>query len=127
MIKRVQLMFEDFVKTESAGGIFLFAAAVLAIVVANTGLEDAQTLSSVFRHAKAAADTGRLREVVVLVYGRAIAAFDGDVDFDSATKAGFATIDNVVYVPGPGAGVVLAGAVLVLLGLAALVTAWTLY
>ncbi|MCA8907239.1 MAG: Na+/H+ antiporter NhaA [Rhodospirillaceae bacterium] len=31
-------MFEDFVKTESAGGIFLFAAAVLAIVVANTGL-----------------------------------------------------------------------------------------
>lgn len=41
----------------------------------------------------------------------AIAAFDGDVDFDSATKAGFATIDNVVYVPGPGAGVVLAGAV----------------
>ncbi|MCA9614872.1 MAG: DsrE family protein, partial [Myxococcales bacterium] len=48
------------------------------VFVANTGLEDAQTLSSVFRHAKAAADTGRLREVVVLVYGRAIAAFDGE-------------------------------------------------
>lgn len=49
------------------------------VFVAATGLEDVQTLTSVFRHATAAATTGRLSEVVVLVYGRAIAAFDGEL------------------------------------------------
>lgn len=48
------------------------------VFVSTTGLEDLQTVSSVFRHAQTAAEQGRLSEVVVLVYGRGIEAFDGD-------------------------------------------------
>jgi len=49
------------------------------VFVLNTGMEDAQTMSSVFRHARSAAGDGRLREVAVLVYGRGIQAFDGTI------------------------------------------------
>lgn len=49
------------------------------VFVSTTGLEDLQTMSSVFRHARTAAEQGRLSEVVVLVYGRGIEAFDGDI------------------------------------------------
>ena len=49
------------------------------VFVLTTGLEDLQTMSSVFRHAKAAAEEARLREVAVLVYGRGVHAFDGDI------------------------------------------------
>ena len=49
------------------------------VFVLNTGLEDAQTMSSVFRHAQSAAGDGRLREVAILVYGRGIQAFDGSI------------------------------------------------
>lgn len=49
------------------------------VFVLTTGLEDAQTLSSVFRHAAAAARDGRLREVAIVVYGRGIQAFDGAI------------------------------------------------
>lgn len=49
------------------------------VFVLTTGLEDAQTMTSVFRHARAAAETQRLSEVVVLVYGRGVQAFDGSV------------------------------------------------
>lgn len=49
------------------------------VFVLNTGLEDAQTMASVFRHAHGAARDGRLREVAVLVYGRGIQAFDGTI------------------------------------------------
>lgn len=51
------------------------------VFVLTTGLEDAQTLSSVFRHAQAAAAASqhRLREVVILVCGRGIQAFDGRI------------------------------------------------
>lgn len=49
------------------------------VFVLTTGLEDLQTMSSVFRHAKAAADQRRLHEVAVIVYGRGVHAFDGDI------------------------------------------------
>ena len=49
------------------------------VFVLNTGLEDAQTMSSVYRHAQSAAGDGRLREVAILVYGRGIQAFDGTI------------------------------------------------
>ncbi len=42
-----------------------------------TGLEDVQTMSSVFRHAKVAAEQKKLEGVVVLVYGRGVQAVDG--------------------------------------------------
>lgn len=49
------------------------------VFVLTTGLEDALTMASVFRHARAAAADGRLREVAVVVYGRGIQAFDGTI------------------------------------------------
>ncbi|MGN6105690.1 MAG: DsrE family protein [Kofleriaceae bacterium] len=49
------------------------------VFVLTTGLEDAQRMSSVFRHARTAAQQGRLREVVVVVYGRGAFAFDGAI------------------------------------------------
>lgn len=49
------------------------------VFVLTTGLEDAQTMTSVFRHARAAAEQQRLSEVVVLVYGRGVQAFDGSI------------------------------------------------
>lgn len=49
------------------------------VFVLTTGLEDAQTMTSVFRHAEAAAVQRKLREVVILVYGRGIQAFDGRI------------------------------------------------
>lgn len=42
-----------------------------------TGLEDAQTMGMVFRHAKVAAEQKKLEGVVVLVYGRGVQALDG--------------------------------------------------
>lgn len=48
------------------------------LFVLTTGPEDMQTMSSVFRHAAAAARTGRLREVALLVYGRGVLAFNAD-------------------------------------------------
>ncbi|UJR82985.1 DsrE family protein [Sandaracinus amylolyticus] len=48
------------------------------VFVLTTGL-DAQTMSSVFRHARTAAEQQRLSEVVVLVYGRGVQAFDGTI------------------------------------------------
>lgn len=49
------------------------------VFVLTTGLEDAQSMSSVFRHARGAARDGRLNEVAIIVYGRAIQAFDGTI------------------------------------------------
>lgn len=49
------------------------------LFVLTTGLEDLQAMSSVFRHAKVAAEQQRLSEVAVLVYGRGVQAFDGDI------------------------------------------------
>lgn len=44
--------------------------------VLTTGLEDAQTMTAVFRHAETAAAQRKLRDVAILVYGRGIQAFD---------------------------------------------------
>jgi uncharacterized protein len=49
------------------------------VFVATTGLEDIGTLSSSFRHAKAAKESGYLSEVVWLTYGRAVVALDPTV------------------------------------------------
>ncbi len=49
------------------------------VFVVMTGLEDIGTLSSTFRHAQAAKETGLLEEVVVLGYGRSVVAFDPTV------------------------------------------------
>lgn len=49
------------------------------VFVANTGLEDVQTLSSSLRHATEAKKSGHLSDVVWLVYGRAILALDPTV------------------------------------------------
>lgn len=49
------------------------------LFVLTTGLEDVQAMTSVFRHAKVAAEQHRLSEVAVLVYGRGVHAFDGDI------------------------------------------------
>ena len=49
------------------------------VFVAMTGLEDVGTLSSSFRHAKAAIESGHLEDVVWLAYGRAIVALDPTV------------------------------------------------
>ncbi|NVB80809.1 MAG: DsrE family protein [Kofleriaceae bacterium] len=50
------------------------------VYVLTTGLEDAQVMQSVFVHARVAAEQRRLREVVILVYGRGVFAFDGDIE-----------------------------------------------
>jgi len=55
-------------------------AATGLVFVANTGLEDVQTLSSSLRHAVGAKQSGHLDEVVWIVYGRAIVALDPSVD-----------------------------------------------
>lgn len=49
------------------------------VFVATTGLEDVGTLSSSFRHAKTAKESGYLEDVVWLAYGRAIVALDPTV------------------------------------------------
>lgn len=49
------------------------------VFVANTGLEDVQTLTSSLRHAKAAKESGHLSKVVWMVYGRAVVALDPKV------------------------------------------------
>lgn len=49
------------------------------VFIANTGLEDVQTLSNSLRHATAAKASGHLDEVVWLVYGRAILSLDPSV------------------------------------------------
>lgn len=49
------------------------------VFVANTGLEDVQTLTSSLRHAIAAKKSGHLSKVVWMVYGRAIVVFDPKV------------------------------------------------
>lgn len=50
------------------------------VYILTTGLEDAQVMQSVFTHARVAAERRRLREVVILVYGRGVFAFDGDIE-----------------------------------------------
>lgn len=47
------------------------------VLVMATGMEDMQTLNMAFRHAKAAKESGYLEDVVLLVYGRGIMAFNG--------------------------------------------------
>ncbi len=42
-----------------------------------TGVEDIQTMTSIFRHARIAAEQKKLEEVVVVIYGRGIQAVDG--------------------------------------------------
>lgn len=42
-----------------------------------TGVEDVQTMTSIFRHARIAAEQKKLDEVVVLIHGRGIQAVDG--------------------------------------------------
>jgi|GEM_PF-2722938 len=49
------------------------------VFVSTTGLEDLGTLSSAFRHAKAAKVSGHLSDVVWLTYGRAVVALDPTV------------------------------------------------
>ncbi|RKH50159.1 hypothetical protein D7Y23_14205 [Corallococcus sp. AB050B] len=49
------------------------------VFVSTTGLEDIGTLSSSFRHAKTAKESGYLSEVVWLTYGRAVVALDPTV------------------------------------------------
>lgn len=49
------------------------------VFVATTGLEDVGTLSSSFRHARAAKESGHLSDVVWLTYGRAVVALDPTV------------------------------------------------
>ena len=49
------------------------------VFVATTGLEDIGTLSSSFRHAKTARESGYLSDVVWLTYGRAVVALDPTV------------------------------------------------
>ncbi|XXF75221.1 DsrE family protein [Myxococcaceae bacterium GXIMD 01537] len=49
------------------------------VFVSTTGLEDLGTLSSSFRHAKAAKESGYLSDVVWLSYGRAVVALDPTV------------------------------------------------
>lgn len=49
------------------------------VFVATTGLEDIGTLSSSFRHAKTAKESGYLSDVVWLAYGRAVVALDPTV------------------------------------------------
>jgi intracellular sulfur oxidation DsrE/DsrF family protein len=49
------------------------------VFIANSGLEDLQTLSNSLKHAKAAQESGYLDQVVWLVYGRAIVLLDPGV------------------------------------------------
>lgn len=49
------------------------------VFVAMTGLEDIGTLSSSFRHAKAAVESGHLEHVVWLSWGRAVVSLDPTV------------------------------------------------
>ncbi|NOJ97860.1 hypothetical protein D7W82_31460 [Corallococcus sp. CA049B] len=49
------------------------------VFVSTTGLEDLGTLSSSFRHAKTARESGYLSDVVWLSYGRAVVALDPTV------------------------------------------------
>ena len=50
------------------------------VYVLTTGLEDVQVMQSVFTHARVAAEQQRLHEVVILVYGRGVFAFDGGIE-----------------------------------------------
>lgn len=56
------------------------------VFVANTGLEDVQTLSSSLRHAVTAKASGHLDEVVWIVYGRAIVALDPTVTVPASVR-----------------------------------------
>jgi intracellular sulfur oxidation DsrE/DsrF family protein len=47
------------------------------VLALTTGMEDMQTLNMALRHAKMAKESGYLADVVLLVYGRAIMAFNG--------------------------------------------------
>jgi uncharacterized membrane protein YedE/YeeE/intracellular sulfur oxidation DsrE/DsrF family protein len=52
-----------------------------------TGPEDLGTLSSAFRHAKTARDSGVIEQVTVIVYGRAIVVFDPDVALPAEVRS----------------------------------------
>jgi hypothetical protein len=47
------------------------------LVVLTTGMDDMQTLNMALRHSKMAKESGYLDDVVLLVYGRGIMAFNG--------------------------------------------------
>lgn len=49
------------------------------VFAAMTGMEDAQTLASTFRHATVAMKSGYLEDVVILSYGRSAVVFDPTV------------------------------------------------
>ncbi|MBK9365117.1 MAG: DsrE family protein [Deltaproteobacteria bacterium] len=49
------------------------------VFIANTGLEDVQTLAASLKHAKAAMESGQVDEVHWIVYGRATAILDPDL------------------------------------------------
>jgi intracellular sulfur oxidation DsrE/DsrF family protein len=59
----------------------------ILLFVLTTGIEDIQSMNSVFRHAKTAAETQRLQEVVVLIYGRGVQALDGSMGARPAQTA----------------------------------------
>lgn len=63
------------------------AEAAGLVFALRTGLEDTLTLTSAFRHAKTAKESGHLANVTVVVYGRAIVAFDPDVALPADMKA----------------------------------------
>ncbi|MEY3212944.1 MAG: hypothetical protein RIT28_3425 [Pseudomonadota bacterium] len=49
------------------------------VFIANTGLEDVQTLGASLKHAKTAMESGHVDEVHWIVYGRATAILDPDL------------------------------------------------
>jgi intracellular sulfur oxidation DsrE/DsrF family protein len=57
------------------------------VIAARTGPEDTTTLSSAFRHARVAKESGHLAEVTVVVYGRAIVVFDPAVTLPDEVRA----------------------------------------
>ena len=51
----------------------------ILLIALTTGLEDIQVMNMALRQARVAADQHRLEEVVLLVYGRGVQAFDGGI------------------------------------------------
>ncbi len=49
------------------------------VFVANVGLEDVSSLSNALRHAKLAKESGYLKDVVLVIYGRAIVLLDPEL------------------------------------------------
>lgn len=49
------------------------------VFIANVGLEDLSNLSNVLRHAKLAKESGYLKDVVLIIYGRSIVLLDPEL------------------------------------------------